>query len=61
MPAKNSRNPTFSHGPSTTWRDLAKVSHPRPENLCRQARLFREHAGVVQVLPRVRKLFFNCP
>ena len=61
MPAKNSRNPTFSHGPSTTWRDLAKVSHPRPENLCRQARLFREHASVVQVVSGAGKLFPTAP
>ena len=55
MPAKSLCNPTFNRGPSTTWQDLAKVSHPLPENLYRQARLIYEHAGAVQVLPRVRK------
>lgn len=57
MPAKSPCNPTLNRGPSTAWWDLAKVSHPSPENLCRQARLFREHAGVVQVVSGAGKLF----
>ncbi|GEM_PF-1366023 len=59
MPAKSPCNPALNHGPSTTWRDLAKVSHPPPENLTRQARLTYEHAGVVQVVSGACKIIFN--
>lgn len=58
MPAKNARNPTSNHGPSTTWRALAKVSHPWPENLYRRLAM-REHAGVVQVVSGACKIIFN--
>jgi hypothetical protein len=56
MPAKSPRNPALNRGPSTTWQALAKVSHPRPENLYRRLAQ-REHAGVVQVVSGACKLF----
>ena len=61
MPAKSPCNPALNRGPFTTWWDMAKVSRPPPENLHRQARLTYEHAGAVQVLPGVRKLFPTAP
>ncbi len=59
MPAKNTRIPTAAPHPLARARCAIKVSRPPPENLCRQARLFREQAGVVQVVSGAGKLFFN--
>ncbi len=57
MPAKNTRIPTAAHRPLARARCAIKVYRPPPENLCKQARLFREHAGVIQVVCGACKLF----
>ncbi len=64
MPAKSPCNPIFNHAPSTTWRALAKVSHPRPENLYRRLahvstpasyRLFPGRANYFQPSPKAHR------
>lgn len=59
MPAKTPASLQLPSRPLARARRAIKVSRPLSENLCRQARLFREQAGVVQVVSGACNIIFN--